>query len=253
METVTCTAALQHPFTCILSGPTQSGKTEWVLKLLENRKIMIEPPVEKILYCYGEQQEKLERLSEKMNKGSNSNIFSLHEGLPTREMLDRLSADDAGKLLILDDLMEDVQQNELVAELFTRGSHHRNLSVLLITQNLFVKGRYQRTISLNANYLVVMKNPRDRSQITYLGRQMFPDRWQLVQQAYEMATERPHGYLFIDLTQSMDDRFRFRTNIFNEQTDSAIPHLRGCTIFIPPAASATSESGSRKMFGKRYK
>ena len=218
MEKVVCSSALKHPFTCIVSGPTQSGKTEWVTNLLVQSEKMIEPPVEKIIYCYGERQEKLEQLANRIDR------MTLHEGLPSKEMLDGL---EGSTFLVLDDLMEDVQNSSSVAELFTRGSHHRNLSVLLISQNLFVKGRYQRTISLNANYIVVMKNPRDRSQIIFLARQIFPDRWQLVQQAYNMATARPHGYLFIDLTQAMDDRFRFRTNIFNEE-DS-----RGCTVFVP--------------------
>jgi len=40
----------------------------------------------------------------------------------------------------------------------TRGSQHRNISVILITQDLFHHGRYCRDISLNAKYMVVLKN-----------------------------------------------------------------------------------------------
>jgi len=248
MEKVTCSSALKHPFTCIVSGPTQSGKTEWVMNLLLQRDRMIEPPVRGIIYCYGERQRKLDRLAERIGPA-----MILHEGVPSREMLNNQLGDgnnDESQLLVLDDLMEDVQNSSLVAELFTRGSHHRNLSVLLISQNLFVKGRYQRTISLNANYLVAMKNPRDRSQIMYLARQIFPDRWKLVQQAYNMATERPHGYLFIDLTQSMDDRFRFRTNIFNEEGgDNA--NYRRCIVYVPQETEAGKKSINRTLQQRR--
>ena len=37
------------PFTCVVAGCTQSGKTVWVTKLLENAKITISPPPEAIM------------------------------------------------------------------------------------------------------------------------------------------------------------------------------------------------------------
>jgi len=235
MEKVKCSASLQHPFTCIVSGPTQSGKTEWVLRLIENHKSMIEPSIQHIIFCYAEYQPKFEYLAKTISVVK----FTLHQGTPSREMIDGLSSAER-KLLILDDLMEDAQQDDFIVELFTRGSHHRNPSILLITQNLFTKGRHQRTISLNANYLVIMKNPRDRSQITYLARQIFPGKWRQIQDAYDAATARAHGYLFIDLTQNMDDRFRLRTNIFDEKRQGG-----KCVIFVPKVGGGGS--GSRGM------
>ena len=47
---------MQHPFTCIVAGCTQSGKTVWVKKLLENAKTTISPPPERIIWCYGQWQ-----------------------------------------------------------------------------------------------------------------------------------------------------------------------------------------------------
>jgi len=71
-------------------------------------------------------------------------------------------------LLILDDLMSET--NQLVANVFTKISHHRNVSVVYLTQNLFDKNKYARTISLNAHYLVLFKNPRDATQFATLAR-----------------------------------------------------------------------------------
>ena len=42
-----------------------------------------------------------------------------------------------------------------VSQLFTKGSHHRNISLVLITQNLFYQGPSSRDISLNSKYIVV--------------------------------------------------------------------------------------------------
>ena len=47
---------LQHPFTCIVAGCTQSGKTVWVKTLLENAQETISPPPERIIWCYGQWQ-----------------------------------------------------------------------------------------------------------------------------------------------------------------------------------------------------
>ena len=43
---------LKHPFTLICAGPTGSGKTILIAKILENYKLMFKPVPEKIIYCY---------------------------------------------------------------------------------------------------------------------------------------------------------------------------------------------------------
>ena len=47
---------LHHPFTCIVAGCTQSGKTLWVKTLLENAQQTIRPPPQRIIWCYGQWQ-----------------------------------------------------------------------------------------------------------------------------------------------------------------------------------------------------
>jgi len=144
------------------------------------------------------------------------NIIEFREGLPRPEdySTDPLSP----KLVIIDDLMRESSSSEVIVDLFTKGSHHKNLSVILISQNLFHQGRGQRDISLNANYIVVFKNPRDRAQIRHLARQVYPDDPKFLEEAYYDATSRPHGYLLLDLKQSTPDKYRFRTCIFPDDT-----------------------------------
>ena len=103
--------------------------------------------------------------------------------------------------------------------LFTKGSHHRKISVILITQNLFHQVRFCRDISLNAKYLVLLKNVRDKNQLMFLARQVYPENSNSLYKAYLHATRKPHSYLLLDLSQDTDDRLRFRTDIFpTEQT-----------------------------------
>jgi len=96
------------------------------------------------------------------------NIIESREGLPRLE--DYSSDPLSPKLVIIDDLMKKSSSSEVIVDLFTKGSHHKNLSIILISQNLFHQGRGQRDISLDANYIVVFKNPRDRAQIRHLAR-----------------------------------------------------------------------------------
>ena len=101
--------------------------------------------------------------------------------------------------------------------LFTKGSHHRNISVILVTQNLFHQERYCRNISHNAKYLVLLKNIRGKHQFPQLPRQVYPEDSAGLYDAYLDATAKSHGYFVLDFSQDTDYRLRFRTNIFPDK------------------------------------
>ena len=91
-----------------------------------------------IVWCYGEKSAVPSRHQLPAN-------VTCNEGVPE----DFVSANGETCLVILEDLLNDVYSKQ-VCELFTRGSHHRNIRVILISQNLFHQGRFCRDISLNA-------------------------------------------------------------------------------------------------------
>ena len=49
-----------------------------------------------------------------------------------------------GGVLVLDDLMEEGGQDKRVLDLFTKDSHHRNITVLYLTQDLFPLANFPR-------------------------------------------------------------------------------------------------------------
>ena len=118
-------------------------------------------------------------------------------------------------LFILDDLLNDAYSSGLVCYLFTKGSHHRNISVILITQNIFHQSKHC-DISLNAKHLVLLKNVRDRSQFSRLV-QVYPKNSVELYVSYLHATAKPHGYLVLALFQDIKDVLRFRTEIFPDE------------------------------------
>ena len=113
-------------------------------------------------------------------------------------------------LIILDDMMDEENEDKRVSQLFTRGRHN-NLSAIFLTQNLFHSK--QRAISLNADYIVVFKNPRDRSQFSHLARQIMPGKTDFLQWAYNDATKEPHSYLLLDLKPDTPDNHWIRAKI----------------------------------------
>jgi len=92
--------------------------------------------------------------------------YSEKSAVPRQKLgsLHKNFGNDHGKpsLIILDDLLNEVYSKD-VCDLFTKGSHHRNISVILLTQNLFHQGRFCQDISLNVKYSVAFKNVRDKS------------------------------------------------------------------------------------------
>jgi len=110
------------------------------------------------------------------------------------------------------------ETDDRVSQIFTRESHHKNISAVYLTQNIFHKSKQNRTMSLNAHYLVLFKNVRDATQISHLAAQMYPGKSKFLIDAYRDATSAPFTYLFIDLKPDTDDKIRVRSNIFPDQT-----------------------------------
>ena len=192
-----------------ISGTTGSGKTQWVYKLLKNAKGMfVQDPPETILYCYGVWQDLFEDMEEKVPG------ITFHEGLPNSDTLNDISTNGKHNIIVIDDLAHQLVKSSEMEVLFTQGCHHKKFSVIYITQNMFQKGQNARTITLNTWYNVVFRNLRDASQVNVLGRQMFPGRPKILQEAYENATGRPYGYLVIDNSPHSDSKYRLRTRVF---------------------------------------
>ena len=194
-----------HPFTSMVSGPSKSGKTYLVREILKNYKILTDINSEtlKVIWAYGTWQE---IYNEKISENVNIQYFS---GLPNEEDFDYKP-----HILIIDDLMNELGDDKKFSNLFTKFSHHKNISIIFISQNMFHKGKQMRNVSLNCDYYVVMKSPRAKNQLQYLAREIFPGKTKYLLESYEDATaDKPHSYLKIDLTQNTPDKYRISTNI----------------------------------------
>ena len=177
-------------------------KMHLVRRLLYYLNELFHPVPSKVIYCYGEYQKEFDKLPG----------VDFIEGFP--EDLNELTPGHEQTLLILDDLMSECSKDQRVSDLFTRGSHHKGISVFYLTQNLFPPGKLSRTISLNSHYFIILKNPRDSLGIATLAKQMFPGRTQYLMDSFHDATKKPFSYLLIDCHPQTPENIRLRTNIF---------------------------------------
>lgn len=204
---------LKHPFTMLISGPTGSGKTFFTRNLVNNARHICAPAPMKITYYYLEYQKTFNSMPE----------VRFIEGLQEASISSAGGEDP--EWIIIDDLMLEAANQSFISNLFTRGSHHRNISIILITQNFFMRGKESRNISLNCQYVVCFKNPRDKSMATNIGKQMFPTKAKKFQQIYEDATRDAYSYLFIDLKPDTDEKLRLLSNIMNEKDKKMVTYI----------------------------
>ena len=171
------------------------------------------------------------------------------KGIPESLENDSYLDVNISNLIVIDDQMIEAEKDNRIVNLFTKGSHHRNLSVIYIVQNLFHQGKGNRSISLNSHYLVLFKNPRDKLQILTLAKQMYPSETAWFIKEYEEAVRRPYRYLFVDLKPTTPDRCRLRTNVLpgeerfdkgfeeNRISQELLQYLRQQTLMMPPRIS----------------
>ena len=71
-----------------------------------------------------------------------------------------------------------------------------------------------RNLSINAQHIVVFKNPRDKSQIRFFAQQVAPGKVIKFVDIFTDCTERSYVYLHCDFSQNTPEEIRFKTNIF---------------------------------------
>ena len=74
--------------------------------------------------------------------------------------------------------------------------------------------------------MLIFKNPRDQRQSRSLAQQIFPSKIQFLMQAFEDATDRPYGYIILDLHPQTPEEMRVRTKIFKSEEVYVAAHKR---------------------------
>ena len=217
----------KHPFTCMLAGPTGSGKTVLIRRILKDYDKTLyfnsEIPLPlKVMWAYGQWQD---LYNEKLGECDVQYI----EGLPTKYEIDNFQP----HVMVIDDLMNESGNDKQLGNLFTKGSHHMNISIIFISQNLFHQGSQMRAVGLNSQYKLLTKNPNEKSQIATLAARMYPYNSKFFIKAFEDATSVPYGYIRVDSRQDTPELYRIQTRITPEELPGNTSFSLSPIAYIP--------------------
>ena len=200
---------LNHPSRILVAGPTNSGKTHLVRRLLEEPCFTDMP--KKILYCYTAWQKTYDELQKQKLP------ITFHQGFPATMIEDRdyWPADGGPYMIVLDDLQHD--QNDVLLRLQQIYSHHYNISVILVWQSLFGHCKLQAQISRQCNHLFLMSSKRDFRALSVLGSQLLPKNNGAFVRLFQEATVEPYSFLHCDLDSRTPSELRFRGSLPSEE------------------------------------
>ena len=124
-------------------------------------------------------------------------------------------------LLIFDDIIYNKQLLTLAGEVFIRSRHY-NVSVILVTQNLFLSDKNFRQITLNTTHIIILRN-RDERQIITFARSFLPNEKlkKFLDLYKKIVTKKRHQYLMVDFTADCDSPLLIRTSIIGEGYERA--------------------------------
>lgn len=183
----------------IVFGPSQAGKTQFMLEVIKQR--LVHPFPARVFYMYGIHQEWMESWNQ-----TYSQPIKFIKGVN----FDQLDTSQPS-LLVIDDLILSTDQE--VATAFIMGSHHKKISIFFLTQNLFPNCPIFRTMSANTHYYVIFHNQRNFRQVHTLARQIFVGNdLKRIMNAYKRASGKPRGFIVLNFAAELPDELTVVTD-----------------------------------------
>ena len=202
---------LRFPKYCshLLVGPSASGKTFRVAEILrcKNELLVDGSQIQNVVFFYAQWQDIYSQLRDEgvVTKWVNS--------FPTVEEFQALAkpfVNKGGSICIFDDFESEIGPS--LGQIVRVTARHMQTSIFILHQSLFPPQKFARQISLNVRFIHLAKSPRENAQVRFLARQMSPDDWRWICEAFTHVTEQPFRYLLLDLTQECSNLLRVRSH-----------------------------------------
>lgn len=195
---------IHTPSTLQVIGPVGSGKSSFCAGLILHKNHVFSNPPKKIFYFYNVWSSTFELFS-------HLDYVTMCENLPSKNEIELFPENT---MIFLDDLSLSAFDSPHIVDLVMVRCRHKKCSVVIISHNLFTKGKYSRQIHLNSAIYALFSNKQDLYQISLLGRRCFPNNQEFFFKFYQDAVStKPFSYLLVDLHLLTNDLFRLRSQI----------------------------------------
>ncbi len=177
-------AKIHCPSRMVVAGPSMIGKSQFALKLVKFRNSIYNEKFDRILYAFPEATLHLHQpFIDELKKACN--FIEILEGLPDIDALSLSTERTTHKLLIMDDLMTQVFSSQGILDLVTSTSHHCNISVVIITQSIFLPAKHRLTLIRNCSEKVIFHNKLDHNPLATLSRHIAPGKPTLLKECFD--------------------------------------------------------------------
>jgi hypothetical protein len=214
-----------------ISGPSQVGKSEFMLKLVKYRNELFTAKFSRIIYCQPEsishtQNSFFDTLCKEVP------IAELNHGLPKLNEL-RLENNSLPCLLLIDDLMTNFLNSFEMSQLLSVYVHHSNITCIFTLQNYFHPSRFGKTMIRNVHYRVLFYNRVEQSELRHISLQITPSCSNFLSSCFKFLQKhfptKYSQYILIDgHSQSKMSEMHIRSNLFPDSTGEIRP-----IIFFP--------------------
>ena len=203
-----------HPYRILIIGVSGSGKTNVLLKLIENQ-----PDIHKT-YLYGKdpyeaKYQYLINIREKVGlKRLNDPKAFIEYSNDMNDVDKNINYYNHNKenkiLIVFDDMIADML-NSIVTELFIRR-RKLNISLVFITQSYF---KVPKDVRLNTTHFFISKIPNKRELQQIAINHSSDINTKDFANIYRKYTDEPYSFLVIDTMLASNNPLRSRKNLFN--------------------------------------
>ena len=227
---------LVTPFTLLLAGKSKCGKTHLLLDILRQWRYITDDTVgfytKHIYWFYGTIAEKqmaemkviFDQFREELGDKDEKPSLHFEKGDFTSKNCQMLFDKMENAIVIIDDLMTEMTSNQQICSFFTRESHHLDINMIYLWQDIFPRQQHASTISKNTDYKILFDNPSGISSLQNMMATMFGAQagkkdsvFKKILDFFRKSKTGSFPFVFFNVKPNQDDDMKILLNAFNNR------------------------------------
>jgi hypothetical protein len=219
-----------HPARIAIQGMTNSGKSVFITKLIQDLPSLLNVDIAEVFYCHpdiGYVGETRSRHIANMQASCAAKGINFTEiGSRLTEFISDLKKNSEPRVVILDDLERRLFHEDIFIDLFDNTSHNFSVTIIFTFHNFFYKGRTVLTLKRAVSDWIIWPTGYDPETMQKVSRNLLGNPLLLEQIVHFLNNTFDHvwdRYVYIDKTPNRDLRederklVAIRTNLFKDK------------------------------------